>query len=94
MPENVYESAVVAANSADAIVAFEFMMSKASNVQQNVGGDRKVADGVTLEELQKLQFETNENGDRRMSIDPQFRKRVELMADKLYGTEPHRETVG
>jgi hypothetical protein len=50
--------------------------------------------GVTAEDVKEMQFATDDNGNRKIAIDPEYRKRYEKMRDQVYGTEDHRVTIG
>lgn len=78
---------------ADAVKALEQIVSMTRNAPVEVDGAAAAA-SISTEEVQKMQFEKDENGNRRIQTDPEFKKRYEEMRDAAYGTEPFNETVG
>jgi len=79
--------------SADGVKAMEQIISLTRAAPVDPPGD-PVPGGVTAEEVNKLQFELDENGNRRMQSDPDFRKMVEKKMDELWGTKEHITVVG
>lgn len=49
---------------------------------------------ITPEDISKMQFEKDANGNRRMSTDPAFRKEVERLARQVYGAAPRQDLRG
>ena len=48
---------------------------------------------MTRDELEQMRFAVDEDGNRKMATDLQYRKQVEALERKTYGTKPHREVV-
>jgi hypothetical protein len=45
------------------------------------------------DEIERMRFATDEYGNRRMSVDPAYRKQVEQLERQTYGDKPHRQIV-
>lgn len=53
-----------------------------------------VASKVSNDELKSMQFALDEHGNRKMSTDPEFRAEYERKSREVYGSQPHRVSVG
>ena len=93
LPEDMIEGFQGMANSAASVQALEKLISMTRNAPVNTDGDTTPS-GVSEEEVNKLVFETDQYGNRRMATDSAFRKKVEAMQAKLYGSEDHRVVIG
>ena len=49
---------------------------------------------VSAEEVNKMQFEKDEHGNRRINTDPEFKKRYIKLRNEVYGTEQHMQQFG
>lgn len=47
-----------------------------------------------IEEVKQMQFAKDENGNRRLATDPEFRARYNALAREVYGTEDYQEVIG
>ena len=45
-------------------------------------------------EVKAMQFEKDENGNRKINTDPEFKKRYLALRDQVYGSEDHRVVIG
>ena len=93
LPEDMIEGFQGMANSAASVQALEKLVSMTRNAPVNPE-EGQAAGGVTEEEVNKLVFEKDQYGNRRMAIDPAFRRKVEAMQAKLYGSDDHRVVIG
>lgn len=59
-----------------------------------VNPDNAAPSNTSAADVQKMQFEKDEHGNRRINTDPEFRKQYIKMRDEVYGTEEHRQQVG
>lgn len=59
-----------------------------------VNPDNAAPSSISKEEVQKMQFEKDENGNRRINTDPEFKARYIKMRNEAYGTEEHRQQYG
>ena len=57
-------------------------------------GDETAKTGVSPQKLNELRFATDENGNRKMAVDPDYRKYVESLEKEVYGEQPHQQIVG
>jgi len=93
LPEDMIEGFQGMANSAASVQALEKLISMTRNAPVNTDDDT-ASSGISEEEVNKLVFEKDEYGNRRMATDPAFKKKVEAMQAKLYGSEDHRIVIG
>ena len=93
LPEDMVEGFQSMVNSAASVQALEKLVSMTRNAPVNPNEDQATG-GLTEEEVNKLVFEKDQYGNRRMATDPAFRKKVEAMQAKLYGSEDHRIVIG
>lgn len=80
--------------SSDAVAAIEQMIAKTRNAPQGGAKGSEPPAGITKDELNKMTFALDDFGNRRMSTDPEYRKRVDELWSKMYGNEPNIKTVG
>jgi hypothetical protein len=74
-----------AATSAAGVMAIEALIAKTRNASVNANPDEvQQTNTFTLEDIHKLQFEKDEFGNKKMSTDPEHRKKVEAMYTQLY----------
>jgi len=93
LPEDMVQGFQEMATSASAVQALEKLVAMTRSAPVNPGGD-PAPGGISEEEVNKLAFEKDDHGNRRMATDPAFRKKVEAMQARLYGTEDHRIVIG
>lgn len=79
--------------SASGVAAVERLISMTRSAPMNAG-DPNHTSGASVEELQKMQFEKDENGNRRINTDPAFKARYEQMKNNVYGSAEHRIIIG
>jgi hypothetical protein len=93
MPADLAEGFKDMAVSSQAIKAMEQMvsMTRAAPVQAN---DASASPSITREEVSQMQFAKDEHGNRKISVDPAFRKEYERKLNLVYGQEEHREVIG
>jgi hypothetical protein len=75
--------------SAPAFEAVEALISKAAPPKFASKEDQAAASNQqanSKQEWETLYFAKNENGERLMAIDPEYRKRVDALRDKAFGT--------
>jgi hypothetical protein len=93
LPENMIEGFQNMANSADSVKALEKLVAMTRQAPVNPD-DNPAPGGVTEEEVKKMQFETDQYGNRRINTDPAFRKEFEKKAAQVYGAHDHNVTIG
>ena len=93
LPEDMVEGFQDMATSAAAVQTLEKLVAMSRSAPVNTN-DNPAPGGVSEEEVNKLAFEKDEYGNRRMATDPAFRKKVEAMQAQLYGSEDHRVVIG
>lgn len=81
------------ATSVESVKAIEQMISMTRNASVDVD-DAAPAPGATAEDVSAMQFEKDENGNRRINTDPDFKKRYQKLRNEVYGTNEHRQMVG
>lgn len=92
MPDNA-DGLIDAATTAEGVMAIEKLIAKTRNSSMNGDETALEANLVTEEEVNKLQFETDDYGNRRMSSDPAFAKMVRAKMAQLHPGD-HQITVG
>ena len=92
LPPDMLEGFLEAGVSINAIRAMEHIVSKTFGQPVNPEGVQPV--GYTETDLRKMQFEKDENGNRRISTDPAFRRKYEDAMRAFYGTGDHVQVVG
>lgn len=93
LPEDLMEGFKDAAVSADAVKAMEQLVSMTRNAPVQVD-DAAAVPAISQEEVTKMQFAKDDNGNRKIQTDPAFKAEYERKRDLLYGTEEFREVVG
>lgn len=93
LPEDLQEGFKDAAVSADAVKAIEQLvsMTRSAPVQAN---EAAAAPSISKEEVETMHFAKDEQGNRKIQVDPAFKAEYERKRDLVYGTEPHHTTVG
>lgn len=93
LPDDMLQGFTEMAVSANAVKAMEKLVSLTRNapIDPNNAAPKQ---GVSTEELRKMQFETDEHGNRKLSTDPEFKKRFQKLANEHWGTEDHRVIIG
>ena len=82
-----------AATTAAGVMAIEALIAKSRNSSVQANPEATVNSGVTAEEVNKLQFEEDQHGNRRMGTDPEFAKMVRAKMAQLHPGE-HQITIG
>lgn len=90
LDEGRYQGIKNALTSADAFEAIEMLVGR---IRQPAIPAGDPAPTFTMEDVTKLQFETDDNGKRKFGSDPEFTARVRAMRAKLVGTGPDVEVV-
>ena len=81
------------ATSAESVKAIERLISLSRNGAVNVD-NAAPATSVTAEDVSKMQFEKDSNGNRRINTDPEFAARFKKLQQQVYGTEEFKQMVG
>lgn len=92
--EGLYAKFADGLQSAGMVEVFEALMSATGNAPQNTHRQTPAAPAVTVEELHALQFEKDEFGNRKMSVDPEHRAKVEELHKQLYGDKHTTQVMG
>jgi hypothetical protein len=80
-------------DSAAGVKAVEALIQKTRNAP--VAPDHvEAAHYMSVSELKNMYFERYVNGNRKINNDPAFREQYNKMAQNVYGTGEHRETIG
>lgn len=82
-----------AAQSASAVKAIEALINKTRNAPaaaENVQAAPAVSEG----EVREMQFAVDDNGQRKINVDPDFKREYERKRDALYGTSENRQMIG
>lgn len=82
-----------AATTAAGVMAIEALIAKSRNSSVQANPEATVNSGVTAEEVNKLQFEKDQYGNRRMGTDPEFAKMVRAKMAQLHPGD-HQITIG
>lgn len=93
LSDDLFEGFQEMAISANSIRAMEKLVSMTRSAPIDPG-NAKPNNGVSREELYKMQFEKDDNGNRRLSTDPEFRKRFNKLKEEVWGSEEHRTIIG
>lgn len=93
MPEDMRAGIEEATTTAAGVMAIEKLIAMTRN-SALVNEDTTPADVVSDKELQEMQFKRDENGNRLMQVDPEYRKKVEDLYKRKYGDGEHRIVVG
>ena len=81
------------ATNAGAVKAIEQIIKMTGST--SVDADETTANnGANAEEVQKMQFELDSNGNRRLQTDPEFKAKFNKMKNEVYGTNEHRVMIG
>ncbi len=93
LPEDLYAGFTEMATSANAVRAMEKLVSMSRNAP--ISPDAvKPQSGISAEEVQKMQFEKDEHGNRRISTDPEFRAKFNKLKEQVWGAEDYRQIIG
>ena len=81
------------ATGADSVKALERLisMTRSSSVDAI---DTTATSNASVQEVQKMQFEKDSNGERRINTDPAFKAEYIAKRNQVYGTDEHRVMVG
>lgn len=82
------------AQNADSVKTLERLVAMTRAAPISTDAVNPAANNTTVEELNKMQFEEDAHGNRRIGSDPEFAKRFQDLANKHYGTEDHTTTIG
>lgn len=89
----LYEGFVEAAVTANSVRALEKLVAMTRTAPINPQ-EARPAGGITKEELDKMQFELDAYGNRRLQTDKEFRAKFKQLSEAFYGTEDHKTVVG
>ena len=81
------------ANSANSVKTLERLISMSRGQSVDVDNSQQ-ASSVTQEEVSKMQFEEDSNGNRRINTDQAFKAEYIRKRDALYGTHEHKTMHG
>ena len=79
--------------TAESVKAIEKLISMTKGGSVDVDNSTP-ASYASMEEVQKMQFEKDSNGNRRINTDPAFKKQYQEKRDQVYGTNENRTMVG
>ncbi|PCH98498.1 MAG: hypothetical protein COB84_01925 [Rhodobacteraceae bacterium] len=82
------------ANSAESITAIEALIAKGRTAPIDGEGAEGDAIGVTADDIKAMQFETDDNGNRRIHTDKAFAAEFRKKQALLYGSDPFRQQIG
>lgn len=81
------------ATNAGAVKALEQIIKMTGAT--SVDADESTANpGANAEEVNKMQFELDTNGNRRLQTDPEFKAKYNKMRTEVYGNAEHRVMIG
>ena len=80
--------------SAKAVQAVEKMIAMGRNAPVSADEISAAPGGVSEEDVRKMQFEKDENGNRRMQTDPEFKAKFKKLAAQVWGSEDHNIVIG
>lgn len=92
LPADLVEGFQEMATSAESIKVMERLVSM-TRPGQVAANEAPAAPSMSSEELQKMQFEKDEHGNRRIATDTEFRKRYEALKLQVWGAEEHRQQI-
>lgn len=93
LPTEMQEGFKDLAVSADAVKALEQIVSMTRNAKVDVD-DSTAAPSVTAEEVEAMQFATDEHGNRLIQISPEHKAKYQRARNLLNGVEPHQTMMG
>lgn len=82
-----------ATTTAAGVAAVEKLIAMTRNAPL-ANDDTTDTEMVSDKELQEMQFKRDENGNRLMQTDPEYRKKVEDLYKRKYGDSEHRILIG
>ena len=50
--------------------------------------------GASIEDVKAMQFELDDNKNRKINTDPEFKARYLKLRNEVYGTEDHKQVIG
>lgn len=80
-------------NSVESVKAIEQLISMTRAKSINID-ESSAASSNNAEELRSMQFAKDEHGNRKINIDPEFRKRYEKMKIDVHGTGDYKQIIG
>jgi len=93
LPADLFDGFQEMATSANAVRAMEKLISMSRNAPISPESV-KAQSGITAEEVQKMQFEKDEYGNRRLQTDPAFRAKFNKLKEQVWGSEEYRNIIG
>ncbi len=93
LPEEMVEGFQNLATSADSVKVLERLVAKRGAAPIAANG-AAAPGGLTAEDVNKMQFETDEHGNRKLSTNPEFRKKFEAASLQVHGAHENRIMVG
>jgi hypothetical protein len=93
LPTDLYDGFVEMASSASSVKAMEQLISMTRNAPVN-SSTTTAAASMSSEELTKMQFEKDDNGNRRLQTDPAFKARFDKLSAEVWGGHEQRIIVG
>jgi len=80
------------ATSAEHVKTIERIISMTRNASVDVS-EVSSNTGASAEDVNAMQFEKDQNGNRRINTDPEFKKRYQKLRNDVYGMEDHKIVV-
>lgn len=80
--------------SPEAIRAMQAMVNRTRNAPVNPNPIDSSPAQFTKAEWEKMYFEKDQYGNRRVATDKDFKRKVDEIGARLFGAEPHRKIVG
>lgn len=81
------------ASNPEAVKAIERLISMTRSAPVDVDESTN-SSGATKEDVAAMQFEKDENGQRRINTDQEFNARYKKLRNEVYGTEEHMQMIG
>ena len=92
LPADLYQGFQEMAVSANAVKTMEKLISLTRSAPIDPA-NAIPKNGTSDEELRKMQFEKDEHGNRRLSVDPEFRKKFKKLSEEVWGAGEHRVVI-
>lgn len=94
LPTDLYDGVIEMAVSANSVCALEKLIAMSRNAPVSAEEISAAPGGISEEEVRKMQFEKDDQGNRKIQTDPAFAAKFRKASQQVWGSEDHNIIIG